>query len=196
MPNSFTILMPPSINDEGDKIGLAFDYLFKIIHETENSENENIYWDFRNSTFLTPFFLLPLMLYKEKSEKKIHFINCTGNLETYFNTIHFSSGGLNPQDVDGNFENWIEKYSNKRYIPIINFPATLQEDDYKNQILGIISSILQKQLNIDGQINIALNYLLSESVNNITEHSGCDRGYIFAQYYPYHTCPNKFIFHC
>jgi anti-sigma regulatory factor (Ser/Thr protein kinase) len=176
--------MPTSINDKGDKIGQAFNYLFRIIHETENSGNENIYWDFRNSTFLTPFFLLPLMLYKGKSKKKIHYINCSENLESYFNTIHFNAGGLNPQDTNGDFENWIGKYSNKRYIPIVNFPASSQEDDYKNQVLGIVSNILQKQLNIAGQINIALNYLLSESVNNITEHSGCDRGYIFAQYYP------------
>ena len=143
MSSPFTIEMPTSIKDEGDKIGQAFNYLFRIIHETENSKNENIYWDFRNSTFLTPFFLLPLMLYKEKSKKKIHYCNCSGNLESYFNTIYFNSGGLNPQDVNENFENWIGKYSNKRYIPIVNFPASSQEDDYKIKYLEL-SAIFYK----------------------------------------------------
>jgi anti-sigma regulatory factor (Ser/Thr protein kinase) len=185
MPNSLVITMPTSINDDGEKIGEAFNYLFKIILETESSKTENIEWNFQNSTFLTPFFLLPLMLYKEKCNKKISCTNCSVNLESYFNIINFNVGGLNPQLLIDGFEDVIRTYKNKTYIPIINFPASPIEDDNKNKVIEIVGNILQKQLNIDGQINIALNYLLAESVNNITEHSSCDRGYIFAQYYPH-----------
>lgn len=50
--------------------------------------------------------------------------------------------------------------------------------------MNVIGEILKKQLGIKGQIYTAINYLLSESVDNITEHALCERAHIFAQCYP------------
>lgn len=58
--------------------------------------------------------------------------------------------------------------------------------------MSCIGSILKKQLNINGNIYEAINYLLSELIDNITEHSDSAYGYIFAQYYP----KNRYIDIC
>ena len=40
------------------------------------------------------------------------------------------------------------------------------------------------QLNIQPNVAIGLKYMIDETLDNITEHSESDRGYIFAQAYP------------
>jgi anti-sigma regulatory factor (Ser/Thr protein kinase) len=76
------------------------------------------------------------------------------------------------------------RYKEKSYIPMIKFPTISSKDVIKNEILGVIRDIIRIQLSIKGDIYIAINYMLSELIDNITEHSSSEYGYIFAQYYP------------
>lgn len=78
----------------------------------------------------------------------------------------------------------MEAYTRKTYIPVINFPATDNQEDEKNNILSTIESIISRQLNLTSNIIIGLKYMLGEMIDNITEHSYSERGYIFAQAYP------------
>lgn len=174
------ILMPQSVN--ATQIGEAFNHLFRIILEMEKSEDEDCIWNFKNTTFITPFFILPLMLYRDKCGKNISCVNISDGMRYYFDAINFDHNVI-ADEID-DFHGCMDKYSDKRYIPIICFPACKSKDDIKNDIISVAENIMVKQLNIDGEIRKALSYMLSETIDNITEHSDSDRGYIFAQYYP------------
>lgn len=172
--------MPKSVNDI--RIGEAFNHFFRIILQMERSDDENFIWNFKRTSFITPFFILPLMLYRDKCGKSISCINIPDGVRYYLDAINFDHGTI--ADKIDDFHSYMEVYSDKRYIPIINFPACKTKDDIKNDILSVAENIMVKQLSIAGDIRKALSYMLAETIDNITEHSECDRGYIFAQYYP------------
>lgn len=174
------ILMPKSINDA--HIGEAFNYLFRIILQMEKSDDEDFVWNFKNTSFVTPFFILPLMLYRDKCGKNVSCINMSDGIKAYLDAINFYHVIIADEIVD--FHGYMEAYSNKRYIPIICFPSCKPKDDIKNNILSVAENIMVRQLGIEGEIRKALSYMLAETIDNITEHSDCDKGYIFAQYYP------------
>ncbi|WP_321438114.1 hypothetical protein [uncultured Bacteroides sp.] len=173
------ISIPEKIDD--NRIGSSFNHLFRIILKMEQSEEEDVIWDFSTASILNPFFLLPLKLYKDKCGKKVEFRNIPDKISSYFEAIHFYNI-LDPEHEE-NFSEYMARFSSKRYIPIIKFPASVCKDDIKNKILSCIGQILKRQLNIKGAIYNALDYLLTELIDNITEHSESINGYIFAQYY-------------
>ena len=61
--------MPHAVNDI--RIGEAFNHLFRIILKMENSDDDDFIWNFQYTAFVTPFFLLPLMLYRDKCGKNV-----------------------------------------------------------------------------------------------------------------------------
>lgn len=172
--------MPQSVNDI--RIGEAFNHLFRIILQMEKSDDEDFIWNFEQTLFVTPFFILPLMLYREKCGKNITCVNISDGVRYYLDAINFDHSTV-ADDIE-DFHGYMEIYSEKRFIPIINFPASKPKDDIKNEILSVTENIMVKQLSINGEIRKALSYMLAETIDNITEHSECERGYIFAQYYP------------
>ena len=120
------------------------------------------------------------MLFVKSSDKEIHFMNIT----PYMNLLHFGDGFSPDQIRKTEFTARMEEYTRKTYIPIINFPATDSHEDDKNNILSTIEFIITKQLNLTPNIITGLKYMIGEIVDNITEHSHSERGYIFAQAYP------------
>jgi anti-sigma regulatory factor (Ser/Thr protein kinase) len=66
---------------------------------------------------------------------------------------------------------------------IINFSAE-RSSDAKEAISSIVENIIIRQLNIKSNVANGLKYMIEETLDNITEHSESDRGYIFAQAYP------------
>jgi len=172
-------MMPNKIGD--NRIGSSFNHLFTIMQQV-NSSDEDIEWDFSNTELLNPFFLLPLVLYKNKCGKNIKCTHLSTSVNSYFGTIHFFE--ILDAEKEKDFCLYIEKYSQKRYIPMIKFPVSKCKDGIKNNILSAIGKILKAQLNIKGEIYSAIDYMLTELIDNITEHSNSEYGYIFAQYYP------------
>ena len=77
----------------------------------------------------------------------------------------------------------LERYALKTYIPIINFSAE-RSSDAKEAVSSIAENIIIRQLNIKSNVANGLKYMIDETLDNITEHSESDRGYIFAQAYP------------
>jgi len=69
------------------------------------------------------------------------------------------------------------------YIPIIDFPVASHNDEKEN-ISSVVESIIVRQLNIKPNVVNGLKYMIEETLDNITEHSQSERGYIFAQSYP------------
>lgn len=154
--------------------------VFEIIHQVEDSVDEQLCIDLNNVKFVSPLFVLPLMVYAHGSNKKFQFINLTN----YLNTVSFGYG-IKPDDMRrAEFMAYMESYSHKSYIPVINFQASKRFDDNKNAILSAVEAIIARQLQLENNILAGIKYLIGENVDNITEHSDCDRGYIFAQAYP------------
>lgn len=151
-----------------------------LIDQIHNSPDYCDIIDFRNIPFVTPLFILPLMVFVKGCNKEIKFVN----INSYIETIYFGEG-LRPEDMtNSHFNAKLESYSNKTYIPIINFPAMSSSIDEKNAILTAVENIIVKQLGLQTNVTSGLKYIIEESVDNITEHSESERGFIFAQSYP------------
>ena len=66
------IVKIPNVAEEV-RIGYSFNFLIRVIADTEAAEA--VQWDFAGVTFLHPFFLAPLSIYKNTSGKNIECIN-------------------------------------------------------------------------------------------------------------------------
>ncbi len=153
--------------------------VLEIIHEIENSLESEIVIDFSLVHFASPLFVLPLMVYVNGCAKTISYCNISG----YLNTIKFGHEYKPEQMRKSEFLAHMESYSKGNYIPIISFQALTNRDDEKGAIISTVEKIIISQLNLDKNIVIGLKYLIGETVDNITEHSNSERGYIFAQAY-------------
>lgn len=170
------IVKIPNVEEEV-RIGSSFNYMIKVIAETEASDN--VQWDFKDVNFLHPFFLAPLAIYKNTSKKNIECINISLSLQSYLNSICFDRmlhfGDEKKEDIEA----VMQKYSNKTFIPLCSFEMTNSNKD----IFGsVMQSVIFKQTNFEKGGNEALNYLISELLDNIYEHSKSSNGYVFSQY--------------
>lgn len=144
------------------------------------SEDEEVIIDFSSFKFATPVFVISLMLFLRSCGKNVSY----KNLSFYLDTVKFHNP-IRPDDIgtDGLLE-VMNRQEYKSYIPIICFPATKSRAKDKDAILTAIENLLCLKLNIAKNVSNGLKYIIGEMVDNITEHSGSERGYIFAQYYP------------
>lgn len=174
------MIIRKNINIQDDRLLNGLLPVLEIINQIESSNDEEILIDFSSTRFATPLFVLPLMVYLCGSRRKIE---CT-NLSPYLDTVKFWNG-IVPDDMRrSEFLAHMEGYTHKSYIPIVNFPAARGHDDDKSAILSTVESIISRQLGLAPNIVTGLKYMIGESVDNITEHSESERGYIFAQAYP------------
>ena len=79
-----TVFIPSVTRD--DRIGSVFNQLFYIIHETEKGGR---IWNFKNDTFLHPFFLAPLAIFKDTCTYKIECTGMCDNIKSYLGLVHF-----------------------------------------------------------------------------------------------------------
>ena len=169
------IVKIPNVAEEV-RIGYSFNYLVRVIVETEAAEA--VQWDFAGVTFLHPFFLAPLSIYKNTSGKDIECINIPLRIQSYLNSICFDRmlhfGSEKREDVEA----VMQKYIDKTYLPLCSFAMT---DANKDTFGSIIQSVLMKQAGI-AQGGSSLSYLISELLDNIYEHSRSKNGYVFSQY--------------
>jgi len=165
----------------GDKFSQGLQEVLSVIDHIHQSEDEEDVLVFQNDVFVTPLFILPLLVYISGCPKKII---CQIN-NGYLDTIKFGSGGLKPDELGFNaFHHLLDKCSFKTYIPIISFPTNKEYTRERNDILSAVESLLSHQAKLQPNITTGLKYLIEENVDNIVEHSDSKRGYIFGQSYP------------
>ena len=166
-----------NVNDNWLGGGLA--PVIKIMSMIESSTDEDITIDCRNKCFLTPVSILSLIVYLSKCGRKISFINH----DSYLDTLCFYSGGLRPDKIrSSEFKAIMEGYANKTFIPIINFPANAESDE-KETVSTVIENIIIRQLGIQPNVATGFKYMIGETIDNISQHSETDRGFIAAQAY-------------
>jgi anti-sigma regulatory factor (Ser/Thr protein kinase) len=174
------MVIQKEINIQDDKLLNGLMPVLEIINQIEESNEDEITLDFHSTRFVSPLFILPLMVYLHGIRRRVI---CT-NLSPYLNTVRFPNG-LTPDDMRrSEFLAYMEEYAHRSYIPIVNFPAIDKKDDDKNTILTTVETIISRQLGLTPNIVTGLKYMIGESIDNITQHSESERGYIFAQAYP------------
>lgn len=168
------------VNIKDDRMSDGLLAAIDTIHLINEATDENITLDFSDVKFLTPLYVLPLVVFLNSCNKNITIVN----MNEYLQTIGFAKGMCPDKMRKSEFIAIMEKYSQKTYIPIVSFPATKDSDDEKDAILSTVESIIMRQLNLDSNISTGLKYMLGESIDNIIQHAQSERGYIFAQSYP------------
>lgn len=179
MPN---IIQIPNVSRD-ERIGSAFNFLFHIINDSEESD-DTIEWDFSGASFFHPFFLAPLAIYKHRTGKRIICKNYSAIMHNYFSAIAFDT----PLFVDNisSVKDKLNLYKSKTYTPICAFPAS--DEKVADELQSILQSIIENQTNYANSVKMPLAYLLSEIICNINQHSCSEYGYIYAQYLKKEKC--------
>lgn len=165
----------------GEKFLQGLEGVLRLIDRINQSKDEEDILIFQNNIFVTPLFILPLLVYVSGSKKRIRY----QFTNSYLDTIQFGSGGIKPEELEFSaLHHLLEKYSAKTYIPIIDFPTDQKYIRERNEILSAAENLLSNQIRLQPNITAGLKYLIEESVDNIIEHSDSKRGYIFGQSYP------------
>lgn len=175
--NNTCVVKIPSEANRDERIGSVFNYLFNVIWETENAREDTIIWDFSNSLFFHPFFLVPLSIYKNRCGKNIELDNMSMVTKSYFRYMCFENTLLIGKDT--NLNEVLSGYVGKTYIPICKFALENRKED---ELQSAAQELIERQSGADSKIRTPLSYFLSELICNIREHSKSPYGYIHAQY--------------
>ena len=169
--------------DRDERIGSAFNHLFQVILQTDDICDQELDWDLSKTSSFHPFFLGPLVIYKQKNDKKINCVGKPKNIIGYLESIHFDK----PLFIDdnGNLENVLKPYITKTYLPICQFDLCKGNID---GLQSILQEIIKEQAHADNRITTPLSYLLGELIDNMNEHSQGKHGYIFSQYLKKEKC--------
>lgn len=172
-----TIVKIPNVAKE-ERIGFSFNYMIKVIEETKTADGV-VLWDFANVSFLHPFFIAPLAIYKSNSDKIIKCINISLRLQSYLNSICFDRLLHFDNEKKEDVEMVMQQYFDKTYLPLCSFAMT---DSNKDVFGSVIRNVIVKQTDIGSGGNTSISYLISELLDNIFEHSQSPNGYVFSQY--------------
>ena len=165
----------------GEKFLQGLEVVLRLIDQINQSEEEEDILIFQNNIFVTPIFILPLLVYVSGSKKRIRY----QFTNSYLDTIQSGSGGIRPEELEfSKLHHLLDTHSFKTFIPIINFPTDQKYTRERNEILSTVENLLSNQIRLQPNITAGLKYLIEESVDNIIEHSDSKRGYIFGQSYP------------
>lgn len=167
------------INVQDDRIMNGLIPTVNLMSKIESTGDEEVVIDFSKTKFISPVFALSLLVYASRSNKRITFTNIT----EYMRAFHINNVIMPDQGRSSEFVAVMEGYVRKSYIPVISFPAEKNNDD-KEEILTVVENLIIRQSNIQSNVAIGLKYMISETIDNITEHSDSDRGFICAQAYP------------
>ncbi len=168
------------INVQDDRLTNGLIPVIHIMSQVEPSADKSLIVDFSRTQFISPVFALSLIVYLSRCGKRVSI----RNVHDYLELIGIQSGGIRPDRMRwSEFLATMEGYSRKTYIPIINFPAKSNNDE-KEAISSIVENLIIRQLSIPQNVATGFKYMVEETLDNITEHSESDRGFLFAQAYP------------
>ena len=174
------MILREHINVKDDRL---IDGLTPVVHmmsQIEGAEEQEVTVDFSDTRFISPVFALSLIVYLSRCGKQVSF----RNVPDYIELIGLCKGGIKPDQMrHTEFLAQLEKYVSKTYIPIIDFAAG-RNSDAKEAVSSIVENMIIHQLSIQSNVANGFKYMIDETLDNITEHSDSDRGYIFAQAYP------------
>ncbi|MEO6882415.1 MAG: hypothetical protein ABI199_00170 [Bacteroidia bacterium] len=148
--------------------------------------------DFSKCKFANPFIIGGAASlansHNQKGGEKSKVITNSVNEEfsNYLDTISFYDGFNYSECNLDELDNALRSYYTKTYIPIVCFPTGKTEHEVKirEKIITAINNIIKNQLGLKQEQFTAIAYLIDELTQNIVEHSGSEKGILFAQFYP------------
>lgn len=168
---------------EGEKIGPQIGEVIRVLQIINNDPDDlSLIFDFSEMHFISPVLALSLAALITRLKSGGYDIQINDVQKGYLSTIYFP-GGLNP-DKQENWEEVLNRFEGKSYVPIINFPTAYTSAIIRNNVLDKVNSLIRSKLKLSLEEYEAVSYLISEMTDNITDHSGELRGWLFAQYYP------------
>ncbi|HDR52578.1 MAG TPA: ATP-binding protein [Mariniphaga anaerophila] len=172
-------------NPGGNAMGDSLRSLLEALEQWSRlSPGDMIIVDMSRVSFINPFLILPLCaLISAESAKGIGIeIKMPDKIASYLGTVYFPHGFSIAETHC--WRDRLSAYNRKTYLPASSFPVTLQTTAIREQFLTTFEQILMRQLNLKGQIITVIKYLISEAIDNITDHSGALYGWIMVQNYP------------
>lgn len=152
----------------------------QLIYNLKSSSEYSNRLVFSNkSVFVSPLFVGVTLLHLFQKQNKIDLLV----EHSYLNTIFFQDKGLRIEKI-GDIPSFLSGYSKKTYLPILSFPTDEKSELKRNEITSAALLLLKDELNFSGSIYTGISYLLAETIDNISQHSCADRGYLFCQAYP------------
>ena len=131
-----------NINIQPEKLSSGFSAALRICKKINGSQDQRDVIDFSRARFVTPTFVMPLLVYIKKSAKGISIDHTDGYLNSIcFDRLGVSSGVMRKSE----FAAYLEQFSRKRYIPLISFPAASDRVEDKNSIVSVVESIIIRQ---------------------------------------------------
>lgn len=180
MKQILPLIIKPIVNISYNKIYDGLLDAMALINQINEVKDNVIILDFSEVRLVTPIYVLPLMVFLNSCDRVIDIVNTN----EYLQSIKFATGMLPDRMRKSEFVAIMEKYSIETFIPIISFPASKDREDEKDTILSTVESIIVKQLNLSLNVTMGLKYMIGEYIDNIIQHAGAERGFIFAQSYP------------
>jgi len=169
-----------------DNFGDPINHLFQSVKLlNENPDETEVILDFSQNRFITPALLGGLSCLINNLAFKEISVNIVDNeyIHNYLSTIYFP-GGYTSQSIDkSQIETNLLPFNGKTYIPIVCFPANNESNQITENMLSSVNNILKLQLGLSGNVLAGVYYLISELTQNIIDHSGTDKGYLFAQFF-------------
>ena len=183
------VIIPNVCEDE--LMGGSFNHLVQVVEQTRQAaSNDTVVWDFCDVTFLHPFFLAPLAIFRHQSNREIRCENITLQMQSYLNSIHFDRMLHFENATRETAEQVMAQYANQSYIPLCSFSMT---DNNKDAFCSIARNIIVRQTQVGAAVTTPISYFLSELIDNIYEHSGSPNGYLFSQFLEHEQCINLCI---
>lgn len=182
------IKIPERTSDNfGDPISKLLNIQLEINNLNPDTEKQ---FDFSECKFFNPYLLGGITsIYQNEISKNNKITIRLPNsftIKEYLNTIHFPHGfPYNPNEIE-NFQIALNYFDTKTYIPIVFFPATKtgNNSEIREKILFAVNNLFKVQLKLSGGVLQAIYYMIDELTQNIVDHSNCDKGLVFAQFYP------------
>ena len=152
-----------------------------IFNRIERSSDTDNVLTFEEGAFATPLFLSALLARKfdPLASRRIEL----DVRSRYLCTICFDEGGISTDDLD-DIEEYLGSYRDKSYIPIMRFPLLGERSRaHVTSVGSAVANLLRSRLDLSGRIFTGVNYLISEILDNVIEHSFSHVGGIICQDY-------------
>lgn len=174
------VTIPPIVRNEN--IGSVLNHVCRIMYQTENTDiygEDYIEWDFKDTQIPHPFFVGILSILKDLYGSRVKCINIPTRIKRFLDTIFFDSH-LKIDKTANNDSIW-EYFSDKTYTPICEFNPY---DHSSIKVQELVQDTIKNQFYGKKTAHSVLSYLLSELIDNITDHSLSNRGFVFSQSIP------------
>ena len=120
-----------------------------------------------------------LSVLKTQYGKTIRCTNLQTAIKSYFDIVFFGT----PLVIDStnNRDSLWDKYEEKTYLPICVFNP---KDKSSTNAQQLIQETVKRQIGNNNPVHRILSFLLGELIDNITDHSHSENGFLFCQRIP------------